>query len=128
VRNPWYRYASFLAVHRGQPFGYLVLKVFRDPKTGQALGDIVDILWAEDNPDALTEMLCFALGHFHAQGVPQATMWLQTNTLLDQIGRDLGFVETQQKRYFCCKVLDERYKWLEDPGCWFITMADSEIY
>jgi len=128
VRNPWYRYASFLARYRGQPFGYLVLKVFGDPKTGQAFGDIVDILWAEDDPEALADMLRFALTHFHHQGVPQATMWLQTNTLLDQIGRDLGFVETEQKRYFCCKVLDERYKWLEDPGRWFITMADSEIY
>jgi GNAT superfamily N-acetyltransferase len=45
VRNPWYRYASFLVEYRGQPFGYLVLKVFRDPKTDQAFGDIVDILW-----------------------------------------------------------------------------------
>lgn len=55
-------------------------------------------------------------------------MWLHTNTLLNQIGRDLGFVETEQKRYFCCKVLDECYSWLEDPNRWFVTMADSEIY
>ena len=126
--NPWYSYDLFIAQRHDEPFGYLVLKTFRDPETNQAFGDIVDLLWADEDADALAEMLHFALGHFHAQGVPQATIWLQTNTLLDQIGRDLGFVETEQKRYFCCKVLDERYAWLKDPKRWFITMADSEIY
>ena len=128
VSNPWRSHDLFIARRREEPFGYLALKKFQDPRTGQAFGDIVDLRWSDDDPEALAEMLRFALGHFHAQGVQQAAMWLQTNTLLDQIGCDLGFVETEQKRYFCCKVLDEHYKWLEDPKRWFITMADSEIY
>lgn len=128
VQNPWYRYDLFQVDKGAQLLGYMVLKVFKDPKTGEAFGDIVDLLWAEDDPEALAEMLHFALGHFHAQGVPKATIWLQTNTVLDEIGRDLGFVETKQKRYFCCKVLDERYAWLKESKRWFTTLSDPEIY
>jgi hypothetical protein len=126
--NPRYSYDLFIVRRHALFFGYLVLKVFRDPQTREAVGDIVDLLWAEDDPDSLMAMLRFALSHFHAQGVKQATIWLQTHTLLDQVGRQLGFAETAQKRHFCCKVLDERYRWLEDPTRWFITMADSEVY
>jgi hypothetical protein len=127
-RNPWYNYASYLAHRCGQLFGYLVLKVFQDPKTGQTSGDIVDLRWADDDPDALAEMLAFAATSFATQGVEQAAIWLQTNTMLDQVGRSMGFAETEQKRYFCCKVLDERYRWLGEPHHWLVTMADAEIY
>ena len=128
VANPVYHYDLFQVHYRNELFGYLALKVFRDQKTGQRVGDIVDLLWAEDAPDALAEMLRFALRYFYVQDVPQAATWLQTNTILDDVGRDLGFAETGQKRSFCCKAHDEQFKSLEDPRRWFITMVDSEIY
>jgi hypothetical protein len=128
LRNPWYNYDIFRCDFRGQSIGYLALKVFCDPKTSQTFGDIVDIFWEEDNPEALVPMLRFAMDHFHRRGVRNVTTWLQTNTILDQVGRGLGFVETKQKRYFCLKVIDDRYVWLRDPRLWFITMADSEVY
>jgi hypothetical protein len=128
ARNPWYSYSMFVVRRQGQPLGYMALKVFRDLQTRQTFGDIVDLCWAEDDPNMLAEMLRFALAYFRGQGINKATTWLQTNTVLDQVGREVGFVETPQKRYFCCKVLDERYSWLEDPSRWFITMADSEVY
>jgi hypothetical protein len=128
LENPRYSYDLFIARRGDTAFGYLVLKVFVDPVTGHSFGDVVDILWIDDDHDALAEMLRFALSHFRTRGVPQTSMWLQTNSVLDGVGRELGFKETDQKRYFCCKVLDERYTWLEDPSRWFITMADSEVY
>ncbi len=128
VQNPWYRYDLFQISKGTHLFGYIVLKVFKDPKTGEVFGDIVDLLWTEDDSGALGDMLRFALSHFHAQGVSKVTIWLQTNTALDEIGHDLGFVETEQKRYFCCKILDERYAWLKESNQWFITLSDSEIY
>jgi hypothetical protein len=128
TENPTYHYNLFQVLYGRQVFGYLVLKVFKDPTTGQITGDIVDILWAEDNADRLSEMLRFALAYFHDQGVPQSAIWLQTNTILDEVGSEVGFVKTNQKRSFCCKVLDERYAWLKDSKVWFVTLSDSEVY
>ena len=110
------------------PFGYLILKTFLDPQTSKPTGDIVDILWAEDDPIALIEMLYAALDYFHRHGVPEVAMWLQTNTILDTVGRCLGFAPAQQSRKFCVKVLDDEYAWLDDPANWYLTMLDSEIY
>jgi GNAT superfamily N-acetyltransferase len=128
VKNPWYRYSLFLVSVRGQPFGYLVLKTFRNPQTDAASGDIVDVIWPQDHEHGLSAMLCFALGHFRDSGLSEASVWLQTNTMLDQVGKSLGFVESSQKRFFCAKILDERCRYLEEPARWFVTMSDAEIY
>ena len=128
VENPWYDYAPFLVTRHDEPFGYLVLKVFRDPVTGESFGDIVDIVWQEEDVNALVDMVEFALAYFRQQGVKVATIWLQTNTILDQVGRYLGFKETKQVRYLCGRVLNDRWNWILDPQKWFVTLADSEIY
>jgi hypothetical protein len=128
AENPRYRYDLFKIKRNGQLFGYLVLKEFKDPMTGRFFGDIVDILWREDDKDTLACMLSFALDHFEDHGIEEATIWLQTNTIIDDVGRELGFNESAQKRYFCVKFLDERYSWVTNLKRWFITMADSEIF
>jgi hypothetical protein len=126
--SPVYRYDLFRVTRGSARFAYLVLKVFEDPATGERCGDIVDLLWIEDEPDALVEMLQFAMGHFHGQGVTRAAMWLRTNTVLDEIGRGLGFAETAEGRYLCCKGLDPEHRRLEEARSWYLTMADSEVY
>lgn len=128
VTNPWYRYSLLLVSFRGRPFGYLVLKTFRNPQTGAASGDIVDVIWSQDHQKGLSEMLGIALRYFRDSGLSEACVWLQTNTMLDQVGRDLGFAETSQKRFFCAKILDEGCRYLEEPSRWFVTMSDAEIY
>jgi GNAT superfamily N-acetyltransferase len=128
VENPRYRYARFVAEKSSGVFGYIVLKVFRDPVSEKSFGDIVDLFWLENDVKALRDILLFAVSWFKQAGVSESTMWLQTNTVLDQVGKDLGFALRQQPRYFCCNVLDACYNWLKDPNRWFITMADSEVY
>ena len=128
VKNPRYNYARFVAEKSSGIFGYLVLKVFRDPVSEKSYGDIVDVCWAEDDIASLRDMLLFAISWFRQAGVEEIAMWLQTNTMLDRVGVALGFTLRQQPRYFCCNVLDARYDWLKEPDRWFITMADSEVY
>jgi GNAT superfamily N-acetyltransferase len=128
IKNARYGYDIFAAHKNGEPFGYLVLKIFRDPVSGQAFGDIVDIFWIEPDAQALSDMLRFSLAHFYEQNVGSSAMWLQTNTLLDKIGTEIGFVRSEQKRFFCGKALKEDFKHLEDASSWFINMSDSEVY
>jgi hypothetical protein len=125
IDNPFHHYSTYL-ISDGQFLGYIVLKMFIDPITNIATGDIVDFLWSEDNPSMLYRMLCVALMHFC--DVEKVTTWMQTNTVLDDIGRDMGFIETDRKRDFMVKVLDKNYTWLHDPTRWYLTMSDSEMY
>jgi hypothetical protein len=126
--NPWHDYDLFVIERGSETFGYLALKVFRDPATGAAFGDVVDLLWREDDVDALSEVLRFALHHFHECGVSTAATWLQTGTVLDDAGREAGFRETEQKRTLCCRVLDGSGANLAEPLQWFFTMVDAESF
>jgi hypothetical protein len=126
--NPRFNYEQFKVSKGGDLFGYLVLKTFNDPVTSELYGDVVDLAWKEDDPQALAEMLRFALHHFNQLGVSQALTWLQSNTILDQVGVDVGFRQVDQKRFFCGKILDRNYSHLNSPQRWFVTLSDSEIY
>lgn len=129
IENPRYDYEIFVA-HKtgGELFGYVVLKIFRDPISGQAFGDIVDIFWTENDSEAVAELLRFSLAYFYRQKVSSVAVWLQTNSVLDKIGMDMGFSASGQNRYFCGKVLDKQYDFLAETNRWFINMSDSEIY
>lgn len=128
IENVRYDYDIFAVHKNGNLFGYVVLKIFRDPVTNQAFGDIVDIVWSENDKELLADMLRFSLAHFAEQQVGNAAMWLQTNTLLDSVGVEIGFKQSAQQRFFCGKALQDDYKYLEESDQWFINMADSEVY
>lgn len=128
VKNARYDYEIFLAHKNAQPFGYIVLKIFRDPVSSQSFGDIVDILWIENDREALTDLLKFSLAYFYRQNVGSSAIWLQTNTVIDEIGTEVGFKRSDQQRFFCGKALREDFGFLENAGNWFINMSDSEIY
>lgn len=127
-RNPRYRYETFGVARKGELFGYLVLKVFRDPVTGESVGDIVDIMWSVDDSAACEAMLRFALSHFFDQGIRRAATWLQTNTMLDDAGLRVGFKPTTQQRFFCVAAIDSQRRDIDRSDRWFLTMADSEVY
>lgn len=128
VRNARYHYDLFRCSQGGDTIGFLVLKTFRDPVSGKVYGDIVDLICVEMRAPSAAGMLRFALEYFADRGIGEVAAWLQTNTILDQVGRSMGFRETGQKRYFCGKILNEKHKCLEDSARWFISMADAEVY
>jgi len=128
ARSPRYSYHIFRCELRGRLLGFLALKTFRDSVTGKAFGDVVDVIWAENDARVLGEMLQSALRYFYVKQVEEAVTCLQTNTVVGGSGRGLGFRRTARQRYVCLKALDERYRWLEDPRRWFVTMADTDLY
>lgn len=126
--SPWNHYDVYIAERWGVPFGYVVTKVYEDSCGGQIIGDIVDMLWREEDPDGLTEMLRFSLAHFHSIGVATAAMWLETGTALDLAGVAAGFVQSAQNRHFCWRTVSTTAGCGPDVGRWFLTMADSERF
>jgi hypothetical protein len=127
VANPWYPYDLFRLGQGSWTSGYLVLKSFRDPRTGEAFGDVVDWLWV-GHPSGLREMFRFALNHFHGLGIERAAAWLRTNTAADPAGRTEGFVETGQRREPLVRSLGTPPSPLARLGRWYLTLGDSDMY
>lgn len=126
--NPRYRYRVLAASRRGTPWGLLVLKIFTDPVSGASFGDIVDVAWLESEPALLQEALGRALAEFGTARISQASMWLQTNTPLDQAGTALGFSVTGRERFLLASPRSDTAGHIVHPAAWFTTMADTEVY
>jgi GNAT superfamily N-acetyltransferase len=124
IQNPWHRYQ----IHPIAGGGHLALKTFRDPESGRASGDLVDLLWRDDDPQVLAQALRAGLGALFAQGADEAAAWLMTGTLVDGVLQGLGFSPTNQHRYFCGRALVPAAASLLRADRWFLTMADAEIY
>jgi hypothetical protein len=105
-----------------------VLKIFRNPQSGVYSGDIVDVIWTREDPTVLRDLLCAALQFFKKYEAATAAIWLQTNTVLDRAGRELGFAKINQIRYCNCRILDSQFSRLESASSWFFTMSAAEIY
>ncbi len=125
MANPRYAYERFHVRRPGSGEGLLVLKVFRDPVSGRAFGDVVDAVWTEPDPGLLEDMLAFAVGFFRERGVPEAAVWLQTGTAFDDAGLRVGFAPTGQRRNFLTRASTRAFA---DAATWFLSMADSEVY
>jgi len=134
--NPWHDYTAFeverISARCGSPAGclsgYLVVKTFRDPATGTASGDLVDMAWRPDDLEAPAAILRHGLGHFAALGVGTVSTWLGANTQLGEIGVGLGFRETSFVREFCVKPTDPADDGAVDRGAWYLTMSDADMY
>jgi len=128
ARNPRYAYQILRCGGAEGLHGFLALKTFRDPLTGETFGDIVDVIWRDDDPDVVRGLLLAGLAYFERLGVAQATTWLDASPLLGEVGRSLGFRPTTRRRYLSCQVVDQRRLWMEDPSRWSVSMLDTDLY
>jgi hypothetical protein len=111
-----------------EPFGYIVVKAFCEPGTDNVWGDVVDICWAQNEPEGLSGMLSFALDHLHELGCTQATMWLSTGTALDQAAEAIGFAPTARLRHICGKPITPGRVRFDPESPWLLSMADAELF
>ncbi len=113
-RSPQYRY---------EILGKGVTKSFRDPLTGECIGDIVD--WvaqpaAEEIRETVTQLLERGHTSVSTWSLPSAMHYLDL--------RSMGFVHVPRERYFCLKALNQRNQFLCDIESWRVVPADAEIY
>ena len=126
--NAWYSYDILWFERSGEPFGYVIVKPFRDGQSGQLLADVVDVAWASNDAQKLRAMLRSALSHLGTLGCVRASTWLQTGTLLDHAAADIGFVPTSRTRHLCYKPLDPQHQRLKDRAAWLLTMGDVDLF
>jgi hypothetical protein len=127
-RNPRYAYQVLRCRGAEGLHGWLTLKTFRDPLSGETSGDIMDVIWREDDPHVARGLLLSGLAYFERLGIAQATTWLDGNPLLAEVGRSLGFRPTPRRRYLSCRATDQRLVWMEDLSRWSVSMLDTDLY
>lgn len=122
-KNPIYKYKTFAIGN-----STITVKIFRDLTTQIQYGDIVDYKLVKSDLRCLIELFLVAIEYLLGSGVAKITTWVLPHHPLRRIIENLGFIESAQERYFCVKVLQDRYSYLYDFTNWHLVEADSEIY
>jgi hypothetical protein len=113
-QSPLYRYTIM---------GTAVTKAFKDPKSGDEFGDIVD--WTETpRPEAILT----ACNELLASGQKSVSTWALPHTERYAHVRQLGFKPLVRERYFCIRALHPSKDYLYDINQWQLVPADAEIY
>lgn len=116
-RSPRYAYTWLEAGLAENPAGWCVVKLFRDPVTGEGFGDIVGLF--PRGPDAAAEVVDAARAWFAAEGVGSAAFY-PLNEAERAMAAGLGFTASKRERYFCGQG--------EAPAGVEIGMLDVDVY
>lgn len=123
-KNPDYKYTHVMLT-TGE---FIITKVFKDPVTGVRFGDIVDFECNLNNQEPLKELFLKAVMRLKEQDVESITTWALPHSPLREVVESLGFTELSQERYFCLKILNKTYAYLNNIEHWHLVQSDAEIY
>lgn len=121
--NPEYKYS---VVKMDDSFA--IVKVFVDPITKKYFGDIVDFGYDTENICLIKKLFCSVVDYFRRRDIKKITVWAMPNTVLHGVLEEIGFMESEQERYFCVKAFRSDYKYLRNAGDWLLVEGDVEIY
>ncbi len=123
-KHPDYKY-TYVRLITGE---FAITKVFEGPVTGVRLGDIVDFECELNNKKLLRELFIKAVTQLKVQEVESITTWALPHTPLREVVDSMGFTEFPMERYFCLKVLKQKYEYLYNIENWHLVQSDAEIY
>ena len=127
-RNPRYQYRQLVFTQNHGVVGYAILKIFEDPATGVASGDIVDFMPATNDVVMTADMLGIACRSLVEDGADRVSGWLLNDPLVAAASTSCGFKPSEQVRNACWKVLEEGAAPADGPDSWFFSMADVELF
>ncbi len=122
-KNPTYKY--FRINTSAQVFA--IVKTYTPPAGKETYGDIVYINCPE-NTRKLEALFGKAADFLKTKQVHYLTTWALRHEPMFAALKALGYKEVVQERYFCIKILNKKFKFLEDIKSWHFTQADTEFY
>lgn len=120
--HPNYKYKKIIKDKNN----FLIVKIFTDPETRIRYGDIVNV--KQNNLKSLAVLIAKANDYFISKNIKTITTWALPHTQIFGFFMLLGFKPSPQERYFCLKVLDKKFNYLNDIKNWQLVQADAEIY
>jgi hypothetical protein len=123
-RNPDYEYLYLSS----EPEEYIITKLYRNSANMKCYGDIVYFSCNSDNIRGLKHRFKEASEMLFKHKVSAVTTWALPHTQLYYMLLNLGFNPYPQERYFCVKVFNPTYEYLNEINRWHLVQADAEIY
>lgn len=119
-RHPVYEYKRF-----EKDIDSAVTKIFVDPVTNKKYGDIAEVEFISEK---IFDVLLEAINYLAQNNADYICTWALSHTPLYGVFKSAGFNETARERYFCLKILNEKFNYLHNIENWNLMQADSEIY
>lgn len=116
-RSPRYAYTWLEAGPSEAPLGWAVVKLFRDPVSGDGFGDIVGLFPAD--PSSTAAVIDTARAWFSTQGIGSAAFYPLDSAQREIAGR-LGFTASSRQRFLCGEG--------EAPPDLAVGMLDVDVY
>ena len=123
-KHPEYKYR--LITHENGI--YAVTKVFVDSLTSHRVGDIVYLGIIGREYGILHKVMEKAVESFLEDGIDVISVWGLPHTPVYAYATAAGFQPIPQERFFCVKVLNSRFSYLDSFESWHLLQADVEIY
>ncbi|MCX6163328.1 MAG: GNAT family N-acetyltransferase [Ignavibacteriae bacterium] len=120
IKHPIYKYKIF---ENGNDI--IVTKLFIYPVSNQKYGDIVEYHYSTENFNSLFKE---AIMYFYEMEVEIIGTWALSHTSLYPVLKKIGFYEIEKQRYFCIKINNHKYDFLNDIKNWNLNQSDAEIY
>jgi hypothetical protein len=102
---------------------FVVINKYCDKETNMRYGDIVDFETEALEEDRLIHLLNDACLNL-AEDVDSVTLQAIPGSFLHEVGRKMGFVESNLRHYFCVKVKEPCHDHLYDASKWLIKWGD----
>jgi hypothetical protein len=120
--NPIYKYKTAKLNNNC----FATTKIFEDIHSNQSFVDIVDFNFDNlENAKKLIELITSESGPNSASKV---SIWALPHTELYFLLINMGFLNLEQERYLCVKILSGEFEYLSNIQVWNISEADSEIF
>jgi len=75
ARHPIYHYVTLAVTEGGIQIGYMVLKLYREPDTGETIGHLIDYETVGGETRPLVGLLAAARGFFQFHGIQRLRFW-----------------------------------------------------
>lgn len=124
VHNRLYHYIK-IELDSGE---YVLVKIFKDPKSGYSIGDIVFYTCNFNDPSLVERLLLCACYFLKCSGVKAITTWAPNQDHVIRILSRIGFVNNGPSAYFTLRVINPDKKYLNDYSRWIIMQSDATNY
>jgi len=107
---------------------FSIIKVFKDPVNSLVYGDIVDFECATNSIESLKKLFICSSKQLILMGANKITTWAIPGTELSMAINVIGFKRSDYKSYFCLRVNNDRFNYLNDLSNWHLRESDASNY
>lgn len=124
AQNPLYDYYKT----ETKSGSYSIIKLFKEPHSKKAFGDIVDIVCIHDSDAERMDLITGSCWYLRQLGADEITTWAMPGSKLSRALDELNFKQGSVASYFNVKVVNPEVSFLYNFDRWIVRQSDAENY